>query len=69
MKREWQRGTERNEERARDAEQVRSDGPAPATIAERAYQRYLAHGEHGRDMEDWLAAEAELRSAPRATRS
>ena len=31
-------------------------------IAARAYERFLARGgEHGHDVEDWLAAEAELR--------
>ena len=34
-------------------------------IAARAYERFVARGgEHGHDVEDWLAAEAELR--PRA---
>jgi large subunit ribosomal protein L7/L12 len=32
-------------------------------IAARAYERFLERGgEHGHDLEDWLAAEAELRS-------
>ncbi len=31
-------------------------------IAARAYERFVARGgEHGRDVDDWLAAEAELR--------
>jgi GNAT superfamily N-acetyltransferase len=37
------------------------------TVRQRAYQLYLARGgEHGKDLEDWLAAECELRvvSAP-----
>jgi hypothetical protein len=33
-------------------------------IAQRAYQRFEARGrEHGRDLEDWLNAERELRQA------
>jgi hypothetical protein len=32
-------------------------------IAARAYERFAARGcEHGHDVEDWLAAEAELRA-------
>lgn len=31
-------------------------------IAQRAYEHFLARGrQHGRDMEDWLSAEKELR--------
>ena len=34
------------------------------TISQRAYDRFQAHGgEHGHDVEDWLAAEAELLTA------
>ena len=34
-------------------------------IAARAYERFLARGgEHGHDVEDWLAAEAELTRTP-----
>ena len=34
-------------------------------IAARAYERYLARGgAHGHDVEDWLAAEAELTRTP-----
>ncbi len=34
----------------------------PAQVAQRAYERFLARGAvHGHDLEDWLAAEAELR--------
>ena len=39
--------------------------PAPTTddIAARAHERFVARGgEHGHDVEDWLAAEAELRA-------
>ena len=38
--------------------------PAPTTedVAARAHELFLARGgEHGHDIEDWLAAEAELR--------
>lgn len=36
--------------------------PSCAVIAERAYVRFCERGyEHGHDVEDWLAAEAELR--------
>jgi hypothetical protein len=38
-------------------------GPSYEAIAEAAYQRYLRRGgEHGRDFEDWVEAERELRS-------
>ena len=34
-------------------------------IASRAYERFLARGgEHGHDVEDWLAAEAEVTRTP-----
>jgi hypothetical protein len=37
--------------------------PSYEEIAEVAYQRYLSRGgEHGRDWDDWLEAERELRS-------
>lgn len=36
--------------------------PAYDVVAERAFARFCARGhEHGHDVEDWLAAEAELR--------
>jgi hypothetical protein len=36
-------------------------------IASRAYELYVARGgTHGRDMQDWLEAEAELVRRPRA---
>ena len=36
-------------------------------IEERAYELYLARGsEHGRDLDDWLAAEQELQPLPLA---
>jgi hypothetical protein len=35
-----------------------------AIIAQRAYARFLERGgDHGRDLEDWLHAERELRAA------
>jgi hypothetical protein len=38
-------------------------GPSDAEIARRAHERFLARGaEHGRALEDWLLAEAELRA-------
>jgi hypothetical protein len=38
-------------------------GPSYEEIAQAAYQRYLERGgDHGRDYEDWLEAERELRS-------
>jgi hypothetical protein len=37
-------------------------GVTAAAISRRAYSLFQAHGgEHGRDVEDWLLAEAELR--------
>jgi GNAT superfamily N-acetyltransferase len=37
--------------------------PALGTVQQRAHQLYLARGgEHGKDLEDWLAAECELRT-------
>jgi hypothetical protein len=37
--------------------------PAPDDIAREAYLRYLRRGgDHGRDFDDWLEAERELRS-------
>jgi hypothetical protein len=40
-----------------------AEGPSYEQIAEAAYQRYLQRGaEHGRDFEDWVEAERELRS-------
>ncbi len=34
-----------------------------ARIAQRAYERYAGRGyQHGHDVEDWLAAEAEVRA-------
>jgi hypothetical protein len=37
--------------------------PSAEAVAEYAYARFLARGqEHGADLDDWLAAERELRS-------
>jgi hypothetical protein len=45
---------------AADDSDVRN--PTHAEIAEAAYRRYLNRGgEHGRDFDDWLEAEQELR--------
>ena len=34
-------------------------------LSQRAYERYLARGgEHGQDLDDWLAAERELPGQP-----
>ena len=41
----------------------RQTGPTYEQIAEAAYQRYLSRGgAHGRDFDDWLEAERELRA-------
>jgi hypothetical protein len=41
--------------------------PPDEEIAHRAYELWLAHGAtHGHDVDDWLAAESELRRARRA---
>jgi hypothetical protein len=38
--------------------------PSPEQIAERAYQRFVERGgEPGREVEDWLEAERELRAS------
>jgi hypothetical protein len=35
--------------------------PDPEQVARRAYERFVQRGgEHGRDLEDWVAAEKEL---------
>ena len=48
--------------RARKVKAGDSVAPAYDVIAERAFVRFCARGgEHGHDVEDWLAAEAELR--------
>ena len=45
------------------APQATTQDPSYAEIAEAAYQRYLSRGgSHGRDFDDWLEAERELRS-------
>ena len=36
---------------------------APHEVARRAYEKFLERGgEHGHDVQDWLAAEAEIRA-------
>ena len=43
---------------------TQSDTPDPDSVARRAYQRFEERGyEHGRDMDDWLEAERELRDS------
>jgi len=38
--------------------------PSHGAVAQRAFERYLARGgSHGCDVEDWLAAERELRGS------
>ena len=46
------------------------DHPGRDDIARRAYELYeLRGGDHGRDWEDWLQAERELRRARMASRT
>lgn len=48
---------------AADAAAGAPSNPTYEQIAEAAYQRYLSRGGgHGRDFDDWLEAERELRS-------
>jgi hypothetical protein len=52
---------------AADAAAPRPD-PTHGEIAEAAYQRYLSRGRvHGRDFDDWLEAERELRDRSQGT--
>jgi hypothetical protein len=45
-------------------------GPGDDAVARRAYQHFEERGyEHGRDMDDWLEAERELRRGEQAGRS
>ena len=61
---------DRRPRRARQAEDRRAPAAAKAApepsvddIRRRAYERYLERGgEHGQHFDDWVAAEAELRS-------
>ena len=55
-----------NDEQERDQDRP---NPPEEAIRARAYERFMAHGEHGRDLEDWLAAEQELREHPITTAS
>ncbi len=66
----------RNAEQGRQREQEplhlptdNAAGGGDAAVARRAYQRYEERGyEHGRDMDDWLEAEREVRRAEPAER-
>ena len=50
---------------APDTTPLVADGPTDSAIAERAYELYEARGrEPGRDQDDWLQAERELRGRP-----
>jgi hypothetical protein len=45
---------------------VSGSNPSHAEIAEAAYHRYLSRGRtHGRDFDDWMEAERELRDRRR----
>ena len=47
--------------------QTTAQEPTHAQIQERAYYRYLERGRvDGSDLDDWFAAEADLRSNPEA---
>lgn len=47
---------------ANDSPRALAASPSHDQIAEAAYRRYLNRGgEHGRDLEDWVEAERELR--------
>ena len=46
----------------------RPDAVTDSDVARRAYELYEQRGgEHGRDLDDWLLAENELRDAARST--
>jgi hypothetical protein len=48
----------------RKARAVKGMQTDSAQVAQRAYERYLQRGgAHGHDLEDWLAAEQELRGS------
>jgi len=56
-------------ERAAQATPGPSTEPSPEAIARRAYELYLQRGSvSGYELEDWLQAEAELRSASKGRR-
>jgi DUF2934 family protein len=43
-----------------------NEEPSPGEIGRRAYEIFLAHGRvHGRDLDDWLQAERELKEEGR----
>jgi len=47
---------------ASDSARLQDQRPTHDEIAEAAYRRYLNRGgEHGRDLDDWVEAEQELR--------
>ena len=55
-----------NDRRSTDRRAKSSLVPTESDIARRAYELFLQRGgKHGRDTEDWLLAERELRSADR----
>ena len=55
-----------NDRRSSDRRAKSPLGPTESEIARRAYQLFLQRGgQHGRDTEDWLVAERELRSSDR----
>jgi hypothetical protein len=58
------RATAASRESAADRSvQPARQGPSYEEIAEAAYRRYLSRGgTHGRDFDDWLEAERELRA-------
>lgn len=48
-----------------DEDMARLREPSAEAVARRAYELFLARGgAHGRDVEDWLRAERELRVSP-----
>ena len=52
---------------ANDSLRLQGQRPTHDEIAEAAYRRYLNRGsEHGRDLEDWVEAEQELRHRDRS---
>ena len=54
---------EKPDRRKSPAKRKAAPSVADEVIARRAFEFYCARGgEHGRDMEDWLQAERELRS-------
>ena len=64
-----QRRTESDSKQARVMnDDLRMSAAAADDIARRAYELYEERGcEHGRDFDDWLLAEHELRDSTRST--